>query len=73
MPNCKSLAITIHLLSIVSQILHSQQSVVVRPLEPIAAKLEPSSVVTYKTGDKELEFASSILLITRIPIHGRLS
>ena len=56
MPNCKSLAITIHLLSIVSQILHSQQTAVVRPLEPIAAKLEPSSVVTYKTvGDKELE------------------
>ena len=55
MPICKPLTITISLLLFLSQILYSQQSTVVRPLEPIAAELEPSSIVTYKTvGDKEL-------------------
>ena len=55
MPFCKSLTIAISLLLFVSQTLHSQQRTVVRPLEPIAAKLEPSTIVTYKTvGDKEL-------------------
>jgi len=55
MPIRKSLAITFPLLLFVSQTLHSQQSTLFRPLEPIAAKLEPSTVVTYKTaGGKKL-------------------
>lgn len=52
---CNSILTTLFLGLLVSQTLYSQQTTVVRPLEPIAAKLEPSTIVTYKTvGDKEL-------------------